>query len=393
MKDILEVNVNNRKRKQARNQKGVALIIALVVLFLLSALAASLIFVTQSEMWASANYRLLTQSRYAAEAGAQAGVNWFKNSYAAPAATTYFNMTTSPVQCKTAGGGCPTVGSAIVLGATSNYPDTTNATQNSFNTLVAQTVPGVPNATYTVTAKLMQMQSATQQTWQITSVGSIAGARSATTQVVETIQNNYNPTPLFQYAVFATGSGCNNPIAMTWSGSSYTDSYSSASGAYTPSPATGNRGSNGNAGTVGSVTMSGSATINGTLSGLNTNTGSCPALLNSSSSGGAKGGLAIMTPPVYSAPAKLNPAPPVGTSMNASGSCWATGAGCTNVTGAACPSGKCIQLAPTSTSTYTYGDIQASGGTTIFLTAGTYNINSLVLSGTSPIVLLSGPVV
>jgi len=393
VKDILEANVNNRKRKQAGNQKGVALIIALVVLFLLSALAASLIFVTQSEMWASANYRLLTQSRYAAEAGAQAGVNWFKNTYVAPGTLTPFDTTKSPVQCKVAGGGCATAGSAIVLGATSNYPDSTNATQNSFNTLVGQTVPGVANATYTVTAQLMQMQSATQQTWQITSVGNIGGARSATTQVVETIQNNSNPTPRFQYAVFATGSGCNNPIAMDWSGSAYTDSYSSSSGPYTPSPATGNRGSLGNAGTVGYVKMSGSATINGSLSGLNTTTGSCPALLNSSSSGGVTGGLKVMTPPVYAPPAKLNPAPPVGTSMNSSGSCWATGAGCTNVAGAPCVTGKCIQLAPTSTSGYTYGDVVASGGTTIYLTAGTYNLNSLVLSGTSPIVLLSGPVV
>ena len=385
--------MNNRKREQVGNQKGVALIIALVILFLLSALAASLIFVTQSEMWASANYRLLTQSRYAAEAGAQAGVNWFKNNYTAPAVLTSYDMTHSPVQCKS-GGTCPTSGSAIVLGATSNYPDSTNTVQTSFNNaLNGISVPGLANATYTVTAELMQMQSATQQTWQITSVGTIAGARSATTQVVETIQNNSNPTPLFQYAVYATGSGCSNPIAMNWSGSAYTDSYSSSSGPYTPSPATGNRGSLGNAGTVGYVKMSGSATINGSLSGLNTTTGSCPALLNSSSSGGVTGGLKVMTPPVYAPPAKLNPAPPVGTSMNSSGSCWATGAGCTNVAGAPCVTGKCIQLAPTSTSGYTYGDVVASGGTTIYLTAGTYNLNSLVLSGTSPIVLLSGPVV
>jgi Tfp pilus assembly protein PilX len=384
----------NHTTKTIKKQKGVALIIALVVLFLISALAVSLIFVTQSEMWASANYRLLTQSRYAAEAGAQTAVNWFKNDYTAPATTTYFDMTKSPVQCKTSGGGCPTVGSPIVLGATSNYPDTTSATQNSFNGILnGISVPGVANATYTVTAELMQMQSGGTQTWQITSVGSIAGARGATTQVVETIQSNTTPT--FQYAVFATGSGCSNPVSITFSGGAYTDGYNSSSGAYGGSNINDTAGS---IGTNGNMTMSGSSLVNGTLGGKNTSVGACPDTLTSSASGGAAGspgvtgGLKVITPPNYSTPPALSPAPPVGSSMQASGSCWATGNGCTNVT-TGCPSGKCIALAPTSTSGYTYGDVQASGGTTVYLSAGTYNMNSLVFSGGSPLVISSGPVV
>ena len=199
--------MNNRKRKKPTNQEGVALIVALVVLLLLSALAASLIFVTQSEMWSSANYRLLTQSRYAAEAGAQSAVSWFKNSYTAPSSLSSYTITATPVTYS---------GNPVVLGGSSaNYPD--NTVKNSFSTaLTGQTVQGVPNATYSVSAKLLQMQSGSIQTWQITSVGNITGARGATTQVVETLQRT--GTPIFQYGLFGTGTTCgtiNFPVALS----------------------------------------------------------------------------------------------------------------------------------------------------------------------------------
>jgi type II secretory pathway component PulK len=130
---------------------------ALIVLFLLSALAASLIFVTQSEMWASANYRLLTQSRYAAEGGAQRAVNWIENSYTPPTIANIgsFDMTKTPVRYNS----IPVLLSAT-SGVASNYPDST--VQSAFNTaLRSQAVPGLPNTTSSVTAELLSMQQVT----------------------------------------------------------------------------------------------------------------------------------------------------------------------------------------------------------------------------------------
>ena len=51
------------------NQRGAALILALLLVFILSVMAVSLMFLSQSETWASMNYRLMTQGRYGAEAG------------------------------------------------------------------------------------------------------------------------------------------------------------------------------------------------------------------------------------------------------------------------------------------------------------------------------------
>ena len=42
---------------------------------------------------------------------------------------------------------------------------------------------------------------------------------------------------------------------------------------------------------------------------------------------------------------------------------------------------------------YQYGNVAVSGGTSITLSAGTYNLNSLTMSGNSPLVITSGPVV
>ena len=57
-------------RKRNHREAGVALIIALFVLVILSVLAASILLVTQAETWSAANGRSMLQARYVAEAGA-----------------------------------------------------------------------------------------------------------------------------------------------------------------------------------------------------------------------------------------------------------------------------------------------------------------------------------
>src|SRR6266481_1916981 len=115
--------------KMAFNNKGIALITALITLLVLSTLAASIMFLTQAEIKTTYNYKLLTQSRYAAEAGIQRTINWLSNSYTAPTSFASYAVTAYPVQAMSNG-------QSVVLsgwsGTASNYPDAT--VQNAFNT-------------------------------------------------------------------------------------------------------------------------------------------------------------------------------------------------------------------------------------------------------------------
>ena len=71
-----------------KNEKGVALILTLILLAVLSVMAVSLLFMAQAETWSGMNYRLMTQARYGAEAGIHKAANFLQStSYTAPTAT------------------------------------------------------------------------------------------------------------------------------------------------------------------------------------------------------------------------------------------------------------------------------------------------------------------
>src|SRR5436190_151574 len=114
-----------------RNERGIALVFVLFLLTTVSALAVSLMFLANSETYASGNYRLATQARYAAESGAQKAADFLLDPAQYNPATTAggvvgIDTTKSPVEFN---------GNPVVLSATpskgSNYPDV--ATQNQFN--------------------------------------------------------------------------------------------------------------------------------------------------------------------------------------------------------------------------------------------------------------------
>src|SRR6202166_1989495 len=69
-------DLKERMPMKRSNQKGVALLITLILVMVLSVLAASMMFLAQSETWSSQNYRLMTQARYGAEAGLHAAANY-----------------------------------------------------------------------------------------------------------------------------------------------------------------------------------------------------------------------------------------------------------------------------------------------------------------------------
>jgi len=61
---------------KASNERGIALVLALFLMSALSVLGASLMFLAQTETYASMNYRMMSQARYAAEAGVNKAANF-----------------------------------------------------------------------------------------------------------------------------------------------------------------------------------------------------------------------------------------------------------------------------------------------------------------------------
>src|SRR5260370_2757585 len=74
-----------RMAMKRNNEKGTAMLFAIILVLILSVMAASMMFLSQSETWSSMNYRLMTQARYGAEAGIHATANFLLNNYAPPA--------------------------------------------------------------------------------------------------------------------------------------------------------------------------------------------------------------------------------------------------------------------------------------------------------------------
>ncbi len=354
------------KKLTANSERGATLVIALLAMLVLGVLSAGIIFVTHTETLTSANYTILAQARYAAEAGVQSSIDWLNNNYTTPTIFTSYDTSKAPVLCPS---GCTSTTLPVVLsalgGVAANYPDSTVAT--AYQTALSnQSLTGLSNASYSTYATLLSMTpgssvswlagggSGVPQTWQITSQGSIAGVRNATVQVVATYERT--GTPVLSYAVFAAGNAC---PTITISGAGLTDSYDSSQGTYAGTVQT----SQGDIGTNGTLTMSGSSTINGNAYLVNVVTaGSCPTqTFNNSSSVGVTGNGGVPTAmgaaKTFSNPVYTNPSPALTTSTNYSSN---------------------LSLAPGN-----YNNVTVSGGKTLTLSPGTYNFNSLALSGGS----------
>src|SRR5215468_10138493 len=97
------------------NERGIALILALLTLLCLSALGAGLVMLTQTETWTTTNYKMSTQARYASESGLQETLNWLTYNYSPSPAG--LDLTKSPVEYS----GSPVVLSAR-SGVSANYP-------------------------------------------------------------------------------------------------------------------------------------------------------------------------------------------------------------------------------------------------------------------------------
>jgi len=387
------------------SQKGVALIFAMIFILVLSITAAALMFLSQSETWSSMNYRLMTQSRYGAEAGLHAAANYLMNNYTLPGSAgdplSAYNYTVSPVTLKA--GGNPIALGPTMNGISSNYPVGTVLT--NFNT-ASQGSLAAGNSTinYTASAELLAMRSVNQcgggqpltaQLWRLTSHGDMTATRNSEVEVSALLE--LHVTPCYLYAGFATGSGCSS---IQFNGGGTIDSYNSSNMALSGgNPVT--QSYDGNLGSNGNVNTANGTVINGTFSSPDTGVGPCGggSGVDALTGGGTVTGCSMSTtncvpaPGLVKLPQTVKYVPPA-----------TDYPGCTGAGAAACDAVVLSGLPNNPPNTITpgnYGDISAAGKNEIALNPGTdvngncipgiYYINSISLAGKADITVLPCP--
>jgi hypothetical protein len=159
--------------------------------------------------------------------------------------------------------------------------------------------------------------------------------------------------------IYVTNANCS---ALSMSGNSYTDSFDSSLG-YAASKSN----SHGDISVVGSADLDGNATVNGVIYTVHPTVGDCKKGNGIIISGHAvaTGGYLPLTPTTFAPP------PPV------------------------VPGKSDVELDSNDTMTLSpgsYGDIKLTGHAVLNLSAGTYNINSLTLKGSSQVIVTSGAV-
>jgi PilX N-terminal len=389
------------------NEKGIALVLSLFLLSAMSVIAASLMFLSQTETYSSMNYRLMSQARYGAESGIQKAANHLLYTYAAPITggadpIANYNTTVSPVTCTN---GCPNLGRPVVLSANaaipSNYPNA--AVQAAFLWAVQGTLPaGNTTVAFAPYATLLSMQQIeeygsggvlkTIQTWQITSTGTITAGKTAQVEVSATLETPKFPAQM--YGAFGTAGGCGT---LNFHGNNtQTDSYNSGE-LVGGNPDISNSG--GNVGTNGNLTEGGGADIYGTLSSPRVGVGACSdGNVNAlSSSGGAtvnghnppQAGDILQLPQAVSLPTPWVPAGVPTTAYNGNGGALHDGDSVGNVTVNA---GSTLTLgAPGVTSVININSITINGNANLVI-LGTVILNVVGSGETTPIDFTGGSV-
>ena len=109
------------------DERGIALVVTLFMVLILSVLGASLVFVSRTETISSLNYKTMSQTRYGAESGIHHAANHLLWAYVPPgtaAELALYDLTTTPV--RVVANGRPVVAWVTTM-PRSNVPDTTRA--------------------------------------------------------------------------------------------------------------------------------------------------------------------------------------------------------------------------------------------------------------------------
>ena len=364
------------------NERGMALVVAMFMTLIVSALAASMTFVARTETLSSQSYTTMAQARYAAESGLAAAANYLLSSqYGDQApdtpADSFGNYDTlmSPVR---------TGGQIVELSTEggSNYPISTVVQQF---TNAAKGSLTVSNGTvqYGARARLLGMRPVSNtitgtaqllQTWEITGTGSRTGSGSAEVEVRAIIERQM--VPMFRYGAFAADPGC---AALTLSGGATSRSYNSSqlqNGNPVPADTGGDVGTNGNLNISGNPTK-----VYGTLSTPRTGVGSCTTsnvtAMTVQGKAEVYGGLVELPQEVpYPMPPAPDPMPPT-TNVQINNSFSCSDPRCSR-------SGDVVTLSPASGVPYVLGNVSVNS-MELVLGAGTYIVNSLDVAGTSTI--------
>ena len=387
------------------NQKGIALIMTLILIFVLSVMGISLMFISQTETWSSLNYRLTSQARDGAEAGINSAASFIVNSYTEPGGAgdpiSAYTTNVSPVTYS----GQPVILSANTSQA-SNYP--VSSVQNAFNSSgvgYGSATAGNATVNYNTYAKLLSMHTAfkplgsttntTVQTWQIVSDGTISTIRNAKVEVSAILEQHIIPT--FNYAVFATASGCS---ALQFGGGGSTNSYDSSTVVIGTTPTFSNTmgdvGTNGNLATNGNPT-----TINGDLFTPRTGVGVCTSnnvTAWTDSSGHINGSVVELPQPVIYPPptAPIAPGTTNITLINQATDCAGV-TGCSYGTPSCTAGDFCLAPGPcplpgSVSGNGFYGNVSLHGN--VHLSAGCYDINTLTEQSAGATVYIdSGPAI
>ena len=437
---------------RANRESGVALIIALICLLVVSCLAAAMIVSTQSEIWTTYNYRLVTQARYAAEAGSQLTVDYLQNNWHAPASplftdTANFDRTSFPVKyigtlvsgCSTKPYTCTVVMNAGAFGiASGTYAfDTTDETnfKNVFYPSSAPATLSLPSSapagttpTYAVAAQLLEVDPDPNNaggwitSWKVFSQGTVGKARVQLVEVVNKVATSGNTPPpvLFPNGVVALGTSCG---AIKMSGGSVLKSYDSTLSGKSHTLFSGASDCGGasdptkkhcaNVASGGTVELSGSTSVDGVVTSTLTGTVSnntCPSVAAVGWSGGPAipgGAVAINKVASLPTPPAVNiPAVPANTAAcvdpdrnNPLLPSWAKGTldrcnGGSNVGTVTLTNGQSFdtnQMTLTPNPSGNYGNVTFAASTVVTLSqSGTYNFNSLHASAGSSIVIPTG---
>ena len=369
------------------DERGIALVIALFMTMMVSALAASMAYVARTETLSSQSYTTMAHARYGAESGLAAATNYLLSTpYAVtapgtgPDPLTNYDATVSPVRRTNA--------TDVVLNSAggSNYP--ISGVVTAFGTAASGTLTvGNGTVTYGARATLLALRRVTDsmsgntetlQKWEITGWGRRGGVGSSEVEVTAIIERQV--IPLYRYAAFATNTGCG---ALSFSGGAKTKSYNSqALNAGNPVPLN----TDGDVGTNGNLALSGNPTqINGTLSTPRTGVGTCTAnnvtAMTVAGQASVSEGLVELPQVVtYDTPPAPSPLPPTtSVNMNSSFACLLY-LGCTTNA-----SSVTLTADPTNTVPYSSMGNVSVGPKDLVLNAGTYIFNSLTIAGNAKI--------
>jgi Tfp pilus assembly protein PilX len=383
-------------------ERGIALVLALFLMSALSVIGASLMFLSQTETYASMNYRMMSQARYSAEAGVQKAASFLLDptQNIAPTAADLLgvacNRTVSPVTCN---------GQEVILSAStakaSNYP--VAAVQTAYNTAAKGTlVSGNLSLTFSTYARLIALQAfdsygggqSVAETWEIVADGGLTGTPKATVEILAMIETP--KVPASSYGAFGTDTMCG---ALSFGGSVDVKSYDSSliSGATVPDATHGAMtDAGGDVGTNGNLTITGHADVGGKLYTPRTGVGACTNGADGAIDGLTEGGSATVTggmvklPTAIAYPTPILPAQSTMPAVNIS----SVGVGTCATLVPAAQLAQCSVNLATNTITLTGGgltlpSVTLSSHTNLVLTATSpaahYNLNSLTLVGGSTI--------